>query len=206
MARWVCQGESPLPLLLDTIQTQHDLAPHVVWTSLGLRVSALKIQAPAACGVPTSCPRHFSYPCLGDIKGHAQGDHLHWRAGSKVKSSPRGFEGPRRLSKADEARNILANVIVCHVEVDRYNFTQKVVLVHLPCPLIEVPEAMLWRLECPFLSWTWPSFKFFVHSGNIPSLRLVHDSACPSNVLHLRSPFVNGKQAMINSGYTFNGL
>ena len=78
-------------------------------------------------------PRAIILPLIALYHGPVHNYNFHCHAGTKVKSSPRGFEGPRRLSKADEARNILANVIVCHVEVDRYNFTQKVLSVHLPC-------------------------------------------------------------------------
>ncbi|KAK9863929.1 hypothetical protein WJX84_000632, partial [Apatococcus fuscideae] len=60
---------------------------------------------------------------------YTQQNALEW-LGGKVKSSRQGFER-RTRSRADEARDILANVIVCHVEVDRYNFTQKVV--YLQC-------------------------------------------------------------------------
>eukprot|EP00983_Pelagomonas_calceolata_P105515 1159137-Pelagomonas_calceolata.AAC.2 len=35
------------------------------------------------------------------------------------------FGKVRRKSKVDEARDILANVVVCHVPVVRYNFQQK---------------------------------------------------------------------------------
>ena len=42
-----------------------------------------------------------------------------------MKAARQGFE--RRIkSKVDEARDILKNIIVCHVEVERYNFTHKV--------------------------------------------------------------------------------
>ncbi len=46
-------------------------------------------------------------------------------AGGKVKAARQGFER-RTKSKVDEARDILKNIIVCHVEVERYNFTHKV--------------------------------------------------------------------------------
>jgi hypothetical protein len=47
-------------------------------------------------------------------------------AGGKVKAGPKGYSEKRRKSKVDEARDILAHVVLCHVPVNRYNFQQKV--------------------------------------------------------------------------------
>lgn len=48
-------------------------------------------------------------------------------AGGKVKSARGPFQRKsRHASKGDEAREILANVILCHVPVVRFNFQAKV--------------------------------------------------------------------------------
>jgi len=48
--------------------------------------------------------------------------------GAKVKAGPKGgFSERRRKSKVDEARDILANVVLCHVPVHRYAFGHKTV-------------------------------------------------------------------------------
>ncbi len=60
-------------------------------------------------------------------------------AGSKVKQSGqgRGFGGGQKRagsnarSKTDEARDLLANVIVCHIPCPRYDFQEKVRQPHL---------------------------------------------------------------------------
>ncbi|GFR49601.1 hypothetical protein Agub_g11671, partial [Astrephomene gubernaculifera] len=49
--------------------------------------------------------------------------------GGKLKASPKfGAAGPekRRKSKVDEARDVLAHVVLCHVPVPKYNFCHKV--------------------------------------------------------------------------------
>jgi DNA-directed RNA polymerase III subunit RPC2 len=46
--------------------------------------------------------------------------------GGKVKSGNKVFPEKRRKSKVDEARDILANVVLCHVPVLKYNFQGKV--------------------------------------------------------------------------------
>ena len=48
------------------------------------------------------------------------------RAGPRVKSAQRAMGRMRARPKVDEARDILANVVVCHVPVIHYNFQQKV--------------------------------------------------------------------------------
>ena len=50
-------------------------------------------------------------------------------AGSQVKASPRFSNEKRRKSKVDEARDILAHVVVCHVAAPKYNFTHKLAYV-----------------------------------------------------------------------------
>jgi len=47
------------------------------------------------------------------------------RSGSQVKASPRFSNEKRRKSKVDEARDILAHVVVCHVAAQKYNFQNK---------------------------------------------------------------------------------
>jgi len=67
-------------------------------------------------------------PTIQDCKGHkvfTQAQALEF-LGSKIRPSPMSFGKVRRKSKVDEARDILANVVVCHVPVVRYNFQQKV--------------------------------------------------------------------------------
>ena len=75
-------------------------------------------------------------------------------AGSKIKQSgqSRGFGGGARRaggstrSRTDEARDLLANVIVCHIPCPRYDFTEKVRRLHPRiCPLnvFLAAEAML---------------------------------------------------------------
>ena len=49
-------------------------------------------------------------------------------AGPRVKSAQRAMGRMRARPKVDEARDILANVVVCHVPVIHYNFQQKVQL------------------------------------------------------------------------------
>ena len=49
-------------------------------------------------------------------------------AGPRVKSAQRAMGRMRARPKVDEARDILANVVVCHVPVVHYNFQQKVQL------------------------------------------------------------------------------
>ena len=44
----------------------------------------------------------------------------------QVKAGPKGFQEKRRKSKVDEARDILAHVVLCHVPVQKYNFQNKV--------------------------------------------------------------------------------
>lgn len=39
---------------------------------------------------------------------------------------PRGFMERRRKSKVDEARDVLAHVILCHVPVYKYNYSHKI--------------------------------------------------------------------------------
>ena len=46
-------------------------------------------------------------------------------AGSKLKSQRQGYER-RSRTRSEEARDILADTIVCHVEVKRFSFTHKV--------------------------------------------------------------------------------
>ena len=46
-------------------------------------------------------------------------------SGSQVKASPRFSNEKRRKSKVDEARDILAHVVVCHVAAPKYNFQNK---------------------------------------------------------------------------------
>ncbi len=68
------------------------------------------------------------------------------RAGSKVKQSgqSRGFGGgPRRAggsarSKTDEARDLLANVVLCHIACPRYDFQDKA---RPPAPTLLPPCA-----------------------------------------------------------------
>ena len=43
-----------------------------------------------------------------------------------MKTGPKMFSERRRKSKLDEARDILAHVVLCHVPAVRYNFAQKV--------------------------------------------------------------------------------
>ncbi len=43
-----------------------------------------------------------------------------------MKSAQRAMGRMRARPKVDEARDILANVVVCHVPVVHYNFQQKV--------------------------------------------------------------------------------
>ena len=45
-----------------------------------------------------------------------------------MKSAQRAMGRMRARPKVDEARDILANVVVCHVPVIHYNFQQKVQL------------------------------------------------------------------------------
>lgn len=58
--------------------------------------------------------------------------HLVWRVytGTKIKVKPSPFQRPQRNSrhpsKGDEAREILANTLLNHVPVVRYNFQAKV--------------------------------------------------------------------------------
>jgi hypothetical protein len=46
-------------------------------------------------------------------------------AASQIKASPRFSTEKRRKSKVDEARDILAHVVVCHVSANKYNFHNK---------------------------------------------------------------------------------
>eukprot|EP00798_Chlamydomonas_sp_ICE-L_P009475 gene9475-32467_t len=46
-----------------------------------------------------------------------------------VKPGPRGYQENRRKSKTDEARDILAHVVLCHVMVHRYNFQSKLLYI-----------------------------------------------------------------------------
>ena len=46
-----------------------------------------------------------------------------------MKASPRFSNEKRRKSKVDEARDILAHVVVCHVAAPKYNFTHKLAYV-----------------------------------------------------------------------------
>ena len=56
-------------------------------------------------------------------------------AGGKVKSARGPFQRKsRHASKGDEAREILANVILCHVPVLRFNFQAKVCYITLQGP------------------------------------------------------------------------
>ena len=55
-------------------------------------------------------------------------------AGGKVKSAKQPYQRrSRHATKGDEARDILANVVLCHVPVTRFNFQAKV------CWLCRVP-------------------------------------------------------------------
>ncbi|KXZ53350.1 hypothetical protein GPECTOR_7g1245 [Gonium pectorale] len=51
--------------------------------------------------------------------------------GGKLKASPKFGGGPekRRKSKVDEARDVLAHVVLCHVPVPRYQFVHKIAYV-----------------------------------------------------------------------------
>ncbi|KAG2492788.1 hypothetical protein HYH03_008949 [Edaphochlamys debaryana] len=51
--------------------------------------------------------------------------------GGKLKASPKFGQGneKRRKSKVDEARDVLAHVVLCHVPVPRYQFAQKIAYV-----------------------------------------------------------------------------
>ncbi|PNW76230.1 hypothetical protein CHLRE_12g542800v5 [Chlamydomonas reinhardtii] len=51
--------------------------------------------------------------------------------GGKLKASPKfgGGDQKRRKSKVDEARDVLAHVVLCHVPVPRYQFAQKIAYV-----------------------------------------------------------------------------
>lgn len=61
----------------------------------------------------------------------------------------------RARPKVDEARDILANVVVCHVPVVHYNFQQKVRLVSTG-QLVQYPDGLAaiagtfqkWVLRC----------------------------------------------------------
>ena len=46
-------------------------------------------------------------------------------AGSQIKASPKQYDQKRRKSKVDEARDIMAYVLWCHVAAPKYNFQQK---------------------------------------------------------------------------------
>lgn len=46
--------------------------------------------------------------------------------GSRVKAGKQQYSSRRSRSKVDEARDILANVVVCHIPVPQYDFQQKV--------------------------------------------------------------------------------
>ena len=79
-------------------------------------------------------------------------------AGSKIKQSgqSRGFGGGARRtggstrSRTDEARDLLANVIVCHIPCPRYDFTEKV---RQPRRAARPPPAFL---AAEALSLIWP--------------------------------------------------
>ena len=58
---------------------------------------------------------------LENVKGSCD-----YGAGPRVKSAQRAMGRMRARPKVDEARDILANVVVCHVPVVHYNFQQKV--------------------------------------------------------------------------------
>ena len=46
-------------------------------------------------------------------------------SGGKVKAGPKAYTEKRRKTPCDEARDILAHVVLCHVLVHRYNFQNK---------------------------------------------------------------------------------
>lgn len=46
--------------------------------------------------------------------------------GSKLKVLPKFADRAKRRSKVDEARDVLAHVVLCHVPVPKYNFSAKV--------------------------------------------------------------------------------
>mmetsp|Transcript_10383 Transcript_10383/g.31241 ORF Transcript_10383/g.31241 Transcript_10383/m.31241 type:complete len:1166 (-) Transcript_10383:34-3531(-) len=45
--------------------------------------------------------------------------------GSQIKANPKAYSEKRRKSKVDEARDIMAHVLFCHVPAPKYNFQQK---------------------------------------------------------------------------------
>ncbi|GAX73919.1 hypothetical protein CEUSTIGMA_g1369.t1 [Chlamydomonas eustigma] len=66
-------------------------------------------------------------PTIQDCKQKGvftQGQALDYLA-SQIKASPRFSTEKRRKSKVDEARDILAHVVVCHVSAHKYNFHNK---------------------------------------------------------------------------------
>lgn len=63
------------------------------------------------------------------------------RAGSRVKTAKQMYSGRRSRSKVDEARDILANVVLCHIPAPKYDFQQKVRHLPLPAPGLACFEA-----------------------------------------------------------------
>jgi hypothetical protein len=51
--------------------------------------------------------------------------HPFFHTGSQIKASPKAYSEKRRKSKVDEARDIMAHVLWCHVPAPKYNFQQK---------------------------------------------------------------------------------
>lgn len=54
-------------------------------------------------------------------------------AGSRVKSNKTYFSQRRQKSKADEARELMSNLVFSHVPVVHFDFQQKVVHCNLQC-------------------------------------------------------------------------
>ncbi|KAG1669071.1 hypothetical protein FOA52_003989 [Chlamydomonas sp. UWO 241] len=66
-------------------------------------------------------------PTIQDCKQRGiftQGQALDY-LGSQIKANPKSYAEKRRKSKVDEARDIMAHVLWCHVPAPKYNFQQK---------------------------------------------------------------------------------
>lgn len=88
-------------------------------------------QAPGVCSA-LKASTHPHYYCAHWL-AHAP-THPHATLplpGGKLKASPKfgGGDQKRRKSKVDEARDVLAHVVLCHVPVPRYQFAQKIAYV-----------------------------------------------------------------------------
>eukprot|EP00879_Flechtneria_rotunda_P019173 GHRR01020130.1.p1 GENE.GHRR01020130.1~~GHRR01020130.1.p1 ORF type:complete len:238 (+),score=79.77 GHRR01020130.1:1435-2148(+) len=88
-------------------------------------------------------------PSLQECKSlgvFSQAQALEYLGGKLQQRGMKGFMERRRKSKVDEARDVLANVVLCHVPVVRYNYAQKVLFV-----AVMIRRVMYAQLDSSFI-------------------------------------------------------